>query len=203
MRILFASRNPSKIALFRPVFAAYDLAMTSLRDEPHLASAEEEGRTVVENALNKARLHHGPAHPWTFGDDAALEIDALGGEPGVQARRWGGLLPASISDEEWLDYLLARLEDVPPERRTARWVAGWALVAPDGSAHVHEVVTPFRITPRPIRPISPGWPMSAVRIGPHDDLIARQSDIIAEFRAWGALERLLPRGAGSPCGPEE
>ena len=146
MRILFASRNPSKIALFRPVFAAYDLAMTSLRDEPHLASAEEEGRTVVENALNKARLHHGPAHPWTFGDDAALEIDALGGEPGVQARRWGGLLPASISDEEWLDYLLARLEDVPPERRTAAGWPGGRSLRPTGPR------TSTRSSPRSVSP---------------------------------------------------
>jgi hypothetical protein len=82
-------------------------------------------------------------------------------------------------------------------------VAGWALVAPDGSEHVREVVTPFLIASRPIRPISPGWPMSAVRIGPHDDLSARESDIIAEFRAWGVLGRLLPCGAGSPTLPEE
>ncbi|NLD72176.1 MAG: non-canonical purine NTP pyrophosphatase [Chloroflexi bacterium] len=201
MRILFATRNPSKVALFRPVFAGYGLEVVSLRDAPDLPSAEEDGHTVVENALAKARLHHGAAYSWTFGDDAALEIDALGGEPGVQARRWGGLLPAGISDEEWLDYLLRRLDGVPPERRTARWVAGWALVAPDGSAHVHQVVTPFRIGVHPVRPISPGWPMSALGVGTHSDPIARQGDVVAEFRAWGVLERLLPHVSDRPTRP--
>lgn len=195
MHILIATRNPSKAALFTPLLAEYGFEVGSLVGLPEADREAETGTTPAENALAKARQWHSADHPWTFGDDSGLEVDALGGEPGVQVRRWGGRFTDTVPDEVWLEYLLERLRGVPPERRTARWVAAWACVAPDGSEHVHTSAWPFRIAERPVRPMLPGWPMSAVRIGTGEDMPARHRDVGGELRAWGVLDRLVERFA--------
>lgn len=153
----------------------------------------ETGKTVVENALAKARTHHCATHPWVFGDDAGLEIDALNGEPGLQTRRWNGVFPDDVDDQTWLSYLLERMKDIPPGKRGAAFVSGWALITPDGCEYVHEARFPFQIATRPIRPISPGSPITAVRLGPEDDVKHRQDAILKEWKRWGILERGLSR----------
>jgi len=198
VHLLVATRNPSKLALFRPLFEERGFCVLGLGDVGGTSEAPPEtGTTPVDNALAKARAWHGNEHPWVFGDDASLEVDALGGEPGVQARRRGGRFSDNVDDETWLDFLLARLEGVPAARRTARFVAAWALIAPDGSEHIHSVRYGFRIASRRIRPISPGWPISAVRIPADDDLRAR---VAADWRRWGILDRLLDRREGDGLG---
>ena len=126
-----------------------------------------------------------------FGDDAGLEIDALNGEPGVQTRRWNGIFSEDIDDQTWLDYLMDRMIDIPEGRRTAVFVAGWALLDPSGQVHTHEVRAPFEIATHPIRPISSGSPITAVRLGPVNDLTRRQTEIRAEWDRWGILKQVL------------
>lgn len=200
--ILFATRNPHKAQLFTPVFAAHGLTCTTLRDiEPIERPFAETGSTAQENALLKARAYHGPDWPLVFGDDAGLEIDALGGEPGVQARRWGGRFQDGVSDETWLAYLLQRLDGVPLDRRTARYVAAWGLIAPDGTEYVRHVRHEFTIAEQPLRPILPGSPMSAVELHCEDHLATRRQQIAAEWQAWGILPKILkPRTRAKPKG---
>ncbi len=189
--ILFATRNPWKGQLFQPIFEASGFHMITLPDRPEISEPpEENGVTPLENALAKARLVHSAQHPWVFAIDSGLEIDALHGEPGVQARRWGGFFPDSVDDQTWLDYLLERMKDVPAGQRTARFFSAWVLIAPDGSEHTHIMYSPFEIAQQPIRPARPGSPISAVRIGPPDDLARRQHDIRLEWERWGALDEL-------------
>lgn len=187
--LLFATHNSWKEAQFSPTFADYGFKMFILRawsqDNPDF---EETGVTPVDNALQKARRFHSPDNPWVFADDAGLEIDALNGEPGTQTRRWNGRFPDDIDDQAWLNYLLHRMQDAPPEKRTARFHSGWALIAPDGSEFLHSCVWPFEIAVEPIRPIHPGSPISAVRIGPPDDLNHRRMEIRCEFDRWGILK---------------
>ena len=195
MHILHATRNAWKTQLFTPVFRAYGFEVFTLADLPELAPPPpENGATAIENALAKAYHYHSADFPWVFGDDAGLEIDALGGEPGVQARRWNGVFPEDVADQIWLDYLLDRLKDVPPGKRTAAFVAGWVLLDPAGEAHTREVRAPFEIATQPIRPISSGSPISAVRLSPKDDLSDRQAKVRAEWEHWGIMEQLLGNG---------
>ena len=189
--LLFATRNPWKVQLFQSVFQRYGFKMLSLADVLVVADAPvESGATAVENALMKARYFHSQEHPWVFGDDAGLEIDALCGAPGVQARRWNGHFSDDVDDQTWLDYLLLLLRDVPQEKRTARFVSGWALVAPDRTAYTREIEWPFQIATQPIRSISPGSPISAVRMGPLDDLAHRQADIQREWECWNIFTQI-------------
>jgi XTP/dITP diphosphohydrolase len=198
LELLFATHNPWKVSLFRPTFQLYSINLLTLSDlsvdgDPPV----ERGLTALQNALIKARHYHTVLHSWVFGDDAGLEIDALEGEPGLEARRWNGHFLDDVDDQTWLDYLLFRLQDIPLADRTASFVSGWALVAPDGVAYTRETRWPFRIALKPIRPLSPGSPISAVRIGPGDDLTHRQEEIQQEWERWGILDELFA------CKPED
>ena len=191
MHILFATHNPWKIKLFEPVFRAYGFQIFTLLYIPDISPSPPENKaTTIENTLVKARHYHSARYPWVFGDDARLEIDALDGEPGVQARRWNGVFPDDVDDQTWLDYLLDRMKNVSPGERTAAFVAGWALLTPSGEAHTRSVRVPFEIAAHPIRPISPGSPITAVRIGVSDDLSRRRAEIRAEWEAWGVFEQM-------------
>ncbi len=192
MQILFATHNAWKIQLFTPVFHSYGFEVLTLADLSKFnPPPPENGVTALENALTKARHYHSEAYPWVFGDDAGLEIDALDDEPGVQARRWNGVFDAHVDDQIWLEYLLDRMKGIPIGKRTAAFVAGWALLDPSGSAHLHEVRASFEIAAHPIRPISPGSPITAVRIGPSNDLSRRQEEVQIEWESWGILDKLL------------
>jgi non-canonical purine NTP pyrophosphatase (RdgB/HAM1 family) len=193
--ILFATHNPWKGEQFRPTFEAYGFSMRTLKEHPAQPEPQAEtGASPVENALAKARSFHSPEYPWVFADDAGLEIDALNGEPGLQARRWGGVFTDAVDDQTWLDHLLARMQAVPPDQRTARFISGWALITPDGAEYVHAMNWPFKIATQPLRPMHPGSPISAVRVGPPDDLSRRQAEIRQEWERWGIL-RLVVCGA--------
>ena len=196
--LLFATRNLRKKQLFSPVFQARGIDFVTLLDVPGLQghNVDEVGATAEENALLKARAFHSPEWPLVLGDDAGLEIDALNGEPGVQARRWNGRFADDVADEVWRDYLLERLQGVPPEQRTARYVAAWAVIAPDGRAHVRRFVRPFRFADRPQRPITPGAPMGSLEL--YDEGRPTPAEqIAAEWARWGILDEILASGQAS------
>ena len=184
--LLFATTNPAKRRLFAPLFAADGFDCVTLA-EVGTRQVAESGATAVENALLKARAYHNAQWPFVFADDAGVEIDALGGEPGVQARRWGGRFSNEISDEDWLAYLLARLEGVPLARRTGRFVSGWALLTADGREHTRRVVLEFVVAETPQRPMVPGFPLSAVILGDAHYLGTRRAQVAAEWSRWNAL----------------
>lgn len=189
--LLFATRNPHKAQLFAPIFARYGTHCLTLRDVVVSRHAvPETGTTAEENALLKARAYHSARWPLVFGDDAGLEIDALHCEPGVQVRRWGGRFTDDVDDETWLAYLMQRLEGVPQARRTARYVAAWVVITPDGTEHLRHVTHEFTIAERPLRPILPGSPMSAVELHLEDHLSYRQAWIAAQWAEWGLLDRI-------------
>jgi XTP/dITP diphosphohydrolase len=193
-RLLMATRNHTKCLLFSPIFQRYGFEVIVLRDIQLDDMLDiEVGKTPAENALAKARRYHSETYPWVFGSDAGLEIDALNGEPGVKARRWGGRFADNVDDQTWLNYLLERMKGVPPERRTASFAIAWVIIAPDGSEHVRNIRYPFRIATKQIRPISPGAPVSAVMLGPQKIVEARGEEIFQRFERWGILAELLKR----------
>jgi XTP/dITP diphosphohydrolase len=118
MRILLASTNRGKVVELRHILDQAGVEVIGLDD---LATTEEieTGSTFTENALLKARYYQKRSGLPTMADDSGLEVDALGGAPGVHSARYGG---ASASDTDRVNRLLDALKDVPPERRGARFV---------------------------------------------------------------------------------
>jgi XTP/dITP diphosphohydrolase len=118
MRILLASTNRGKIVELRHILDQAGVEVVGLDD---LATTEEieTGSTFTENALLKARYYQKRSGLPTLADDSGLEVDALGGAPGVHSARYGGV---SASDADRVNKLLEALKDVPSERRGARFV---------------------------------------------------------------------------------
>lgn len=189
--LLFATRNPYKKQLYVPIFAARDIRCLTLEDVG-LGDREvvERGSTPEENALAKARAFHSKEWPLVFADDAGLEIDALNGEPGLQTRRWNGRFPDDVDDGTWLAYLLQRLDGVPLAKRTARFVAAWALIAPDAREHLRRIHHEFTIAERPLRPMYPGSPIAAVELHDQDHTGRRRTWLAAEWDRWRVLEHI-------------
>ncbi|HEX4908037.1 MAG TPA: non-canonical purine NTP pyrophosphatase [Actinomycetes bacterium] len=128
-RLLLASANRGKLRELRAILEGLPVELVGLdgagAGEP--PEVEETGDTFLENALLKARAYAGWSGLAAVADDSGLEVDALGGAPGVRSARYAG---QGASDQANLDKLLAELTGVPPERRTARFRCSAVLVDP-------------------------------------------------------------------------
>ncbi len=124
--IVAASRNPGKIREIRAVLSSLlPVEIVVMDDIPPVV---EDGRTFAENARKKAVSAARHSGRWALADDSGLEVDALGGAPGIMSARWSGK-----GDEGNNALLLGRLAGVPQAARTARYRAAVAVAAPDGS----------------------------------------------------------------------
>lgn len=126
-RLLIATTNPHKVREFRDLLVGLPYDVVSPDDVGLALAVEETGTTFAENAILKATAWADASGLLALADDSGLEIDALGGEPGIYSARWAG---EDISYEERFLILLARLADVPAERRTARYRAAIAVAEP-------------------------------------------------------------------------
>ncbi|MFA6133343.1 MAG: RdgB/HAM1 family non-canonical purine NTP pyrophosphatase [Phycisphaerae bacterium] len=130
--IVLATRNPGKIREIRSVLADLPLSIRGLEALPDLAEPEETGSSFAENARQKAIYYALATAGPCLADDSGLEVDALGGEPGVRSARYAADRCPSGASRREIDQannalLLERLADVPPHRRTARFVCHLAL----------------------------------------------------------------------------
>lgn len=187
--LLFASGNPTKHLIYRPIFQAMGLAVIDLSQARGIRAEKpiENAPTVTENAIIKAKHYHCEQYPHVFAHDVGICFDALDDEPGVQARRWGGQLSEDVSDEGWMDYLLMRMSAVPDEQMTGRFVVGWALATANGKVHDLTLESPFAIARKPLRPMTPGSPMTALIRGPQDMIAQRQTAFEGRLRGWQPL----------------
>lgn len=130
-RVVLASTNRHKIDEFRALLADVPCELIGPDDLGLTIEVEETGTTFHENAVLKAIAYAEAANLPALADDSGLEIDALGGEPGVYSARWAGV---ETSYEDRFRILFERLASVSDERRTARYrcVIAVAQPAPHG-----------------------------------------------------------------------
>jgi non-canonical purine NTP pyrophosphatase (RdgB/HAM1 family) len=126
-----ATKNRGKLAEFEAIFAG---SMLELRTYADYADVAEGETSFEDNALLKARalaaqLSHAGVNAAVLADDSGLEVEALGGRPGVLSARYAG---ANATWEERRRALLAELRDVSDERRGARFVCVIAFIRADG-----------------------------------------------------------------------
>jgi XTP/dITP diphosphohydrolase len=145
--LLVATHNAGKAREYAQLLADLPVAITWLDQIGIRESVDETGATFTENALLKARYYAGISKLLTWADDSGLEVDALGGRPGVLSARYGG---ENLTDQERYMALLRELEGVPDEARTARFRCVIAIAMPDGQAWTTEGVVEGLIlrTPR-------------------------------------------------------
>lgn len=120
LKARLASKNGSKARELSRALPGWEIELLGADEFP-----PEEGATYFENALGKARFGRGVAGEdvWVLGEDSGIEVEALGGRPGVESARWA---------DDGVARLLEELRDVTPEARGARYVCELICVSPAG-----------------------------------------------------------------------
>ena len=126
-RLLVASRNPGKIREFQRMLAGTGIEAIGLDDAGVEEEIEETGKTFDENARLKAVGYARASGELTLADDSGLEVDALGGEPGVRSARFGG---PGLNDSDRTGLLLENLDSINGWQRQARYRVVLALAGP-------------------------------------------------------------------------
>jgi XTP/dITP diphosphohydrolase len=127
--LLIATSNQGKIAEISALLASFPLRLRSLAEFSRSAEVEETGQTFTDNAVLKASGYARQTGLWTLADDSGLEVDALGGAPGVFSARYGG---AGATDAERVERLLRELSQGARQERSARFICVIAIADPKG-----------------------------------------------------------------------
>jgi XTP/dITP diphosphohydrolase len=138
VKLLVATNNPGKLQEYRFLLQDLPLEVTSLRDEEIDFEPEETGATFDENATLKASAFAKRSGLLTLADDSGLEIDRLGGAPGVHSARYGGTQRGE--DVQRYELVLRQVEGVPWAERTARFRCMVAIATPAGQVRTAEGV---------------------------------------------------------------
>jgi len=131
--ILLATRNSDKVRELAALLGDLGIRIRTLADFPTAPKVEEDGETCEANARKKAREIAAATGLPSVADDTGLEVDALGGRPGVFAARYAG---EGATYEDNCRKLIMELDGVPQARRTARFVTVAALAMPGGETRV-------------------------------------------------------------------
>lgn len=130
-RILLATNNPGKVREFRRLLEPFGFVAVTPAEAGIAVDVEEDGQSYAENAILKARAFAAASGMTALADDSGIEVDALGGGPGMYSARYGG---EGLDDRGRVDLLLRELRDVAPEKRTARYRAVVAIAFGDNRA---------------------------------------------------------------------
>lgn len=133
-KIIFATGNENKMREIRMILSDLGMPILSMKEAGICVDVVEDGSTFEENALKKAtEIAKTVDNCIVLADDSGLEIDYLNKEPGIYSARYAG---EDTSYDIKNNLLLSRLEGVPDEKRTARFVCAIAAAFPDGTTEV-------------------------------------------------------------------
>jgi len=132
-KLLLATNNQGKVSEYRALLGDVPFDLVSLADEGLNIKVAETENTMEANARIKAVITAQESKLMALADDSGLEVDALGGEPGVRSARYAG---DHASDSDRVNYLLAKLENVPWDLRTARFRCVIAIATPQGEVEL-------------------------------------------------------------------
>ncbi len=135
MEIIVATKNQGKLREIRSILKDLSIQLHGLNDFENVPDVEEDGKSFAENGLKKARFYSKLFDKIAIADDSGLEVDVLGGRPGVYSARYAGI---GASDQENRKKLLKELEGVPSSKRGAGFKCVMAMVSPDGREAVTE-----------------------------------------------------------------
>lgn len=129
-KIIFATGNEDKMKEIRMILAGLDMPVQSMREAGIDIDIVEDGATFEENAMIKAKAIAKLTDAIVLADDSGLEIDYLNKEPGIYSARYAGTdTPYDVKNRLFLE----KLDGVPDEKRSARFVCAIAAVFPDGT----------------------------------------------------------------------
>jgi XTP/dITP diphosphohydrolase len=189
--LLIASHNPGKQREFAHALAGLPYEVVSLAERGIRATVEETGTTFAENAILKATAYAAMGGCLALADDSGLEVDALGGAPGVHSARFGG---AGLDDRGRLHFLLEQLAAVPLDQRSARFVCVIAIAEEGRPTALFTGVCPGMIVMAPrgsggfgydpiFQPLGETRTMAELSVA-EKQAISHRGKAIAQARAW-------------------
>ncbi|WML45582.1 XTP/dITP diphosphatase [Neobacillus sp. PS3-40] len=125
--VIIATKNPGKAREFDHIFATRGIVVRTLLDYPEIVDIEETGQTFEENAILKAEAISKKLNKIVIGDDSGLIVDALDGRPGIYSARYAG---EKKSDKANIEKVLIELNNIPIDKRTARFYCALAVASP-------------------------------------------------------------------------
>lgn len=123
-RLVVATRNEGKVREIAAILADLPVEVVSLAKYPDFPETPETGVSFAENAVQKARAAAQYTGELALADDSGLVVEALGGQPGIYSSRYAG---DDASDEDRYQKVLSLMQDVPDEKRSARFVCAAAV----------------------------------------------------------------------------
>lgn len=130
MKIVFASNNEGKVREIKKMLEGMEIDLVSLNDYANAPAIVEDGKNFLENALKKAKIVAEFTGETVLADDSGLQVEALGGEPGIYSSRYAG---ENATDEENIAKLIAGLKGIQQEKRGAFFFCMLVLYRIDGS----------------------------------------------------------------------
>jgi XTP/dITP diphosphohydrolase len=146
-RLVLATTNQGKLREIRALLDGLDIELVGLGDFPAIEAPEETGTTFAENARLKAEYYARATGLLAVAEDSGLEVDALGGDPGVNSARYGG--PDATYPEKFR-LIYDGLAKAGVETSAARFVCALALAGADGIRFESRGVVEGRIAPAPV-----------------------------------------------------
>ena len=128
-KLLLATKNEGKVDEYKSLLQNLTVELVTLADGDITITVNETGESLEENARLKATIGATENRLLTLADDSGLEVDALGGKPGFLSARYAG---EGASDRDRVNHLLSQLEEVPWQKRSARFRCVIAIATPDG-----------------------------------------------------------------------
>ena len=125
MKIVLATHNWDKCAEMEAIMKDMPIQLLTLNEFPGIEEIIEDGKTLEENALIKAKTVHKITHLPAIADDTGLEVDALGGQPGIYSARYAG---ENCSYSDNVNKLLKEMANIPPQKRSALFRTAIAYV---------------------------------------------------------------------------
>jgi XTP/dITP diphosphohydrolase len=193
-RLLIATRNQGKVGEFKEFLKKLSLEIVSLADLRITDDIEEDGKTYQENSQKKALFFAKLSNLPTIADDGGIEIDALGGEPGIKSKRWLGY---DASDEEIINHMLKVSRDLPKDNRRAFFRAIVSFALPNGEVWSAKGEVAGIISDKPPLKLMKGYPYRSFFFMPkinkfyHESELSKKEQRLYNHR-YKAIQKLLP-----------
>jgi XTP/dITP diphosphohydrolase len=128
-KLLLGTSNPGKIEEFKNLLKDIPYELRTLNEESCTIDVVEDGKTFMENATLKAMQYAKATKLPCLSDDSGIEVDALNGRPGIYSARYGG---PGLNDQARVNLILQEMENIPFEKRQARFKSAIVIAWPDG-----------------------------------------------------------------------
>lgn len=193
-KLLIATKNPGKLFELKSFLSDIPHAGVSLSDLHITEDIEETAKTYKENAEKKATFFAKISGLPTIADDGGLEIEALGGAPGVVSRRWFGY---EASDDELIAHMEKLARELPANNRKARFVTVVSFALPDGRVWSKEGTVDGIIAEKPYARKLQGYPFRSFFYLPEVNKYYFETELTADEQRkynhrYKAIEKLKP-----------